>query len=382
MRNPKKILFAPENVTWGGSEFLWSKTISEMVRFDCTIGICVHPKLLLPEGILELEKSQQITVYRIPDGSLSKIDRFFNRFLPYHNRLKPKNNKQDYILKFQPDLLIINQGFNFNGVGTMAFAKGNNIKYITISHALNEGLWPNLSLRKQMQCGFENSVMNYFVSQDNLIVTQTQLGFNLINAEVIRNPFNVPFDIDLDFPQQEDFFHLACVGRYDFHAKGQDVLLEVISKEKWKNRNLVINFYGEGNDIENLTDLIAMYQLKNVIVNNHTATTAIWENNQGLILTSRFEGLPIVIVEAMLCKRFVIVTDVSGNKELVKDNESGFIAAAPRPDSVDEALERAWLVRANWKTIGEQARQRVTQQISENPALVFANKLMVILKDL
>lgn len=378
MNNPKKILFTTENVNWGGSELLWTKTIPELINQDCLIGVCVNQKVQLPDWITRLERQKQILVCKIPISELSKIKKVVNKFLPYKFRLKPKDKRQEFIMEFKPSLLVINQGFNFNGVDLMAFAHNSEIRYVVVSHAVNEGMWPNFSLRKKMQSGFRNSLKNYFVSQDNLEVTESQLGFRLENSEVVRNPFSVSFDVDLAYPQSENF-NLACVGRYDFNAKGQDVLLRVLSMEKWKKRNLVINFYGEGNDIENLKDLVAMYQINKVNIHSQTAITEIWKNNQGLILTSRFEGLPIVIVEAMFSRRLVIVTDVSGNRELVKDNYTGFIASAPRPEYVDEALEKAWCQRDNWKVIGEKARQEILKQIPENPALVFAEKLHAIL---
>ncbi|URC13081.1 glycosyltransferase family 4 protein [Flavobacterium sp. B183] len=381
MDNSTRILFTTENVSWGGSELLWTQTVIELFKMGFSIAICIHEKLKLPKELTSLEKKKEIKIIRFNNDKLSSSKRIANRFLPYHKRFKSTNLKEVYILEFNPDLLIINQGFNFNGVDTMLFACQNKIKYVTLSHAVNEGLWPNVALRKKMEIGFQNAIKNYFVSQDNLLVTQNQVGTILKNVEIVRNPFNVSFKNELDFPQSANFT-LAFVGRYDFYAKGQDVVLQVLSDEKWKNRNLIVNFYGEGNDIENLNDLVQMYQLKNVIIHSHTSTEEIWKTNQGLILTSRFEGLPIVIVEAMLCKRFVIVTNVSGNKELVIDNETGFIAAAPRPEYVNEALERAWQKRLDWKVMGLKARQEIITQIPENPALNFALKLQVILNNL
>lgn len=378
MGNTKKILFTTENVTWGGSELLWAKTISELINQDCEIGVCVNQKLKLPDWIVALEKEKRICVYRTPVSALIKIKQLANKLLPYKLRLKPKDKRQEFIAGFRPDLLVINQGFNFNGVDLMAFAIKSKINYVTISHAVNEGMWPDLNLRKKMILGFGNSQKNYFVSQDNLEVTEAQLGLRLQNNEVIRNPFNVRFDADLAYPKQ-DIFNLACVGRYDFYAKGQDVLLRVLTQEKWKQRNLVVNFYGKGNDEENLKDLIQLYDIKNAIVHPHTDTITIWKNNHALVLTSRFEGLPLVLVEAMLCKRFAIITNVSGNKEFIEDNQTGFIAAAPRPEYVDEAMERAWQVRENWQQMGEKARRQLIKRIPENPALVFAEKLTAIL---
>lgn len=381
MSNSKRILFLTENISWGGSELLWSKTVIELLQYNFVIAIAIHEKLVLPNELRLLEKENKIKIVRDTNGKLLLGKRIANRFLSYNRRFKASDLRQRFILDYNPHLMIINQGFNFNGVHIMAFALQNKFNYITISHAVNEGMWPNLSLRKKMRLGFENSIKNYFVCRDNLLVTQNQLGFVLDNAEVICNPFNVPFNVDINFPKQDDF-HLAFVGRYDFYAKGQDVLLQVLSAEKWKNRNLKVNFYGAGSDLENLKDLIEMYDLKNVFIHLHTATVDIWKKNQGLILTSRFEGLPIVIVEAMLCKRFVIVTDVSGNKEFVTDNQTGFIAAAPRPECVDEALERAWQERLNWEVLGSNARKEIMNQVPENPALVFADKLQSILIEL
>jgi len=377
----KKILFITENISWGGSELLWSKTVLELLPFNYNIAICVSEKLKLPKEILSLGRESKITINLLSDNTLPFFKRMINRVLPYSKRLKSPNLKHKFILDFNPDLIVINQGFNSNGVNSMLFALQHKLSYVTISHAVNEGQWPNIGLRKKMQVGFKNSIKNYFVSQNNLLVTQNQLVTILKNAQIVRNPFNVSFKINLDFPQS-DSFHLAFVGRYDFYAKGQDVILQTLSDEKWKNRNLIVNFYGEGNDIENLKDLIEMYQLNNAIVHSHTSTEQIWKTNHGLILTSRFEGLPIVIVEAMLCKRFVIVTNVSGSKELVIDNETGFIAAAPRPEYVDEALERAWQQRMNWEEIGLKARQEITTQIPENPANDFAYKLQHIISNL
>ncbi|TRX04545.1 glycosyltransferase [Flavobacterium gawalongense] len=378
MGNTKKIVFTTENVNWGGSELLWTKTIPELVNQECKIGVCVNQKLQLPDWIVALENEKRICVYKTPVSGLSKIKQIANKFLPYKFRLKPKDKRQEFISEFHPDLLVINQGFNFNGVDLMDFAMQSKINYVTISHAVNEGLWPDLNLRKKMILGFGNSQKNYFVSKDNLEVTEAQLGVSLQNNEVIRNPFNVPFAIDLAYPKQENY-HLAYVGRYDFYAKGQDVLLRVLAKEKWKKRNIVVNFYGEGNDVENLKDMIQLYEIKNAIVHPYSSTIDIWKKNQALVLTSRFEGLPLVLVEAMLCKRFAIITNVSGNKELIEDNQTGFIAAAPRPEYVDEAMERAWQVRENWQLIGEEARKQLIKHIPENPALVFANQLTAIL---
>ena len=53
------------------------------------------------------------------------------------------------------------------------------------------------------------------------------------------------------------------------------------------------------------------------------AVESVLSQHHGLILPSRFEGLPLAIVEAILCGRICITTDVSGNTQLLEDNVTG-----------------------------------------------------------
>lgn len=377
MINSKSILlFTTENRQWGGSELLWSQTAQNLSKSYLTY-VCVYTDLKLPDS---LQNDPNIILKLVQPPKLNKSQLLLNRFLPYAWRVKPKDIRNSLVQQLNPDLLVINQGFNFNGVQLMYFAQTCGINYVTISQAVNEYLWPNTKLRQQMQKGFLNSLKNYFVSKDNETVTEAQLGVKLVNSEVVRNPFNVPYNSEvIGYPDTQKFRQMACVGRYDFNAKGQDVLLRVLAQDKWKERNLIVNFYGQGQDDENLKDLVRLYDLKHVKVHKHTNTLDIWKDNEGLVLTSRYEGLPIVIVEAMLCKRFVVATNVSGNKELLRDNETGFIAAAPRPEYVDEALERAWQRKDEWEDIGKQARLSVINEVPEDPAKELAKKIMMLL---
>ena len=46
-------------------------------------------------------------------------------------------------------------------------------------------------------------------------------------------------------------------------------------------------------------------------------------------LTSRWEGLPYVLLEANCFKKPVVATDIPGNRDLVSDGESGYLAKTP-----------------------------------------------------
>ncbi len=57
-------------------------------------------------------------------------------------------------------------------------------------------------------------------------------------------------------------------------------------------------------------------------------------------LSSRMEGIPLAILEAMAAWRPVVATDVGGVGEVVIDGSSGLLVPARTPDAMREALGR------------------------------------------
>ena len=105
---------------------------------------------------------------------------------------------------------------------------------------------------------------------------------------------------------------------------------------------------------------------------------AIWEDNHALLLPSRYEGAPLVVIEAMLCNRIAITTDIGRNRELMDDNESGFVALGATVELLDEALERAWQKRQQWQEMGQLAGKHIRERNSDDPVRDFAEDLKKI----
>ena len=55
-----------------------------------------------------------------------------------------------------------------------------------------------------------------------------------------------------------------------------------------------------------------------MIFAGHRPVEEIWASNHVLVMPSRAEGFPLAIVEAMLCARPVLASDVAGNSEIVE----------------------------------------------------------------
>ncbi|AFZ59059.1 glycosyltransferase family 4 protein [Anabaena cylindrica FACHB-243] len=364
---------------WGGSEELWF----ESARYLKRQGFTVHAlKNRVPKNnhIQEL-KADGIEVKNIHFlvQVLRKLSFLINIqfFVKTIKLFKYKNNHRLFKNR-QPSLVIISQGENYDGVEIAKICLELNLPYIIISHKASDPVWPHGIKRQIMQDVYRQAKFCFFVSQHNLSLTEAQIGYSLTNAEVVRNPHQAIIPEALPYPQPEnDYFKIACVARLWILDKGQDVLLRVLAQDKWQNRHLHISFFGEGVDRDALIDMTKLLGLKNVsfpgFVNN---ILNIWYHHHALIMPSRAEGLPIALVEAMMCGRPGIVTDVGGMAEILEDEVTGFIAAGACFQEIDKVLERAWQRRYEWENIGKEASISIRKLIPPQPEQVFADKLV------
>jgi glycosyltransferase involved in cell wall biosynthesis len=74
----------------------------------------------------------------------------------------------------------------------------------------------------------------------------------------------------------------------------------------------------------------------------------------------------LALLEAMFCARPAVVTDVGGNAEWTEDGQTGFVAEAPTAKSFAAALERAWVARAKWHLMGNQAHDNAITKFDKS----------------
>ena len=376
----KKFLFVAANpwTAWGGSEKLWVYTAKHLLANNSIkTGVIIKKwDSLEPEiaGLLQAsEVYQHDSTHSIVNRTLGKV---FRRF---HFDARLENLFQKATKRFKPDLVIVAQGANYDGLPWMEFCTRNQIPYVTISQAASETFYLDANIKDGLAHGMSQAKRNFFVSKDNLRLTELLVGQRVPNSYVVANPFDVPYDNHLEFPPVDPEFKLACVARYELHAKGQDVLMETLSDPKWRGRNISVGLYGSGRDQSHIDKVIKMFELeKSVRRMGFIRPVEIWKTNHALLLPSRYEGLPLALIEAMMCGRFGIVTNCGGNAEVIEDNVNGFIAEAPKAVYLDGALERAWTERDHWDVIGQKAGVFIKTIIPQNPIAEFAKALMTV----
>ncbi len=167
-------------------------------------------------------------------------------------------------------------------------------------------------------------------------------------------------------------------------TKSQDLIIRVMRMPKWRARPLQITLWGNDNgNLNQFRRALDNYGLQQQVsyggVSNNIEQ--LWSEHHGLLLPSRAEGNALSLVEAMMCGRMPITTDVGRARELIDDNESGFIAPAATAALLDEVLERAWKRRDDWQAMGQRAAHAIRTRHSLRPAEDFADRILEAAED-
>jgi glycosyltransferase involved in cell wall biosynthesis len=259
----------------------------------------------------------------------------------------------------------------------MEAAKTIGKRYVVILQGNSELLWPEDDLAEKLAINYENAEATFCVSEATLNLCRRQFGTPLRRGRVIRNPFNVNYDARPAWPvTSNDGLSLACVARLHAVTKGQDLLLSVLSRPRWRERNVRVSLVGEGPNEHAFRFMVRELKLTNISFLGHrTDIEKIWSEHQALVLPTRMEGMPLVVVEAMLCGRSCIATDVGGCRELISDGTNGFLISAPTVDLLDETLNRVWEGRNSLVELGNRAAVDVRKWVSRDPVADFAEML-------
>ncbi|WP_373032373.1 glycosyltransferase [Sulfurovum sp.] len=340
---------------WGGSEELWAE-LAILASKNNNVFVSIYDWGTLPNKMSGLEKNG-IVIDRRKRISYSS---FTGKIKGKINQvLFAKKELVDFIAKSNPDHVVISMGgFSDLEINPLRdFLLMLDIPYSLIVHANPETRKIDKKKRalvKEVCLQAENV---YFVSKRLQQIAERQIAYAFPNARIVANPVNMKETGVLPW-RDSDTMEMALVGRLDVSIKGQALLLQILSQDKWRERPFRLNLYGEGPDKDIIEELIAFYGLEDkVFLHGHVNDIRqdIWTTNHILLMPSYYEGLPLALVEAMMSGRTAVATDVGGNAELITDEIDGFIAEGATYFSFDKALEHAWDKQEEWNKMGQNA---------------------------
>ncbi len=280
--------------------------------------------------------------------------------------------------EFKPDWVVLSQGDHNEGPDFAEECRQRNIKYIVINQLAKDGYWmPDGKGAESVFDLYTKAERCFFTCRNNIAIVEKQIGAELNNAEVHRNPYHVKYQNILPYPPVNEKYYLAYPAALTVIHKAQDILFEVLRQPKWRERPIQVNLYGQGPNEQQLRKLRKFWELNTIHFKGQVSEMEdVWRENHGMILTSKMEGVPVVLVGALLCKRMAIVTDIGGHRDFVEDGVNGFIAKAPTVELIDDALERAWEKREDWEAMGIKGAEKAKEIIPPDPVGVFVQKLI------
>lgn len=178
---------------------------------------------------------------------------------------------------------------------------------------------------------------------------------------VIPNAVSNPYIKELQECEKEKI--ISNMGRLEYE-KGQDVLIKAfnIVHSKFPDYKLII--YGEGSKKEEYQHLINELGLQENVFLAGKLQKAILEVNKSEIFafTSRFEGMPNALLEAMACGVPCVSTDcVAGPSEIIKNNENGILTQV---DDIEQIAEKIIYLLENKEIankIGKEAKKVIDE---------------------
>lgn len=164
----------------------------------------------------------------------------------------------------------------------------------------------------------------------------------------LRSEFNIDSDTGT-------VLHIA---RFHYQ-KGQEFLIQAIPKVIESCDDVRFILVGDGPDFERIKSLSDSYGLsddKVLFTGTRTDSLELMSASDVFVLSSRWEGLPYTIIEAMMMEKPVVATNVDGIPEAVEDGATGLLVPPQDPSALTAALIESLGDKDASASMGKQGR--------------------------
>lgn len=260
-------------------------------------------------------------------------------------------NSFHWMLKHRNSINLIVSG-NVDSPTPLLFSRLFNIPYI-IHYHYDVGFQVKV-VNKQWVIGTLLSFLEHFtfrranaiwVTAKSLIPKVKQFGAR--HVSIIPNWFDLT---ELDgysskMSQTDPIKRILFVGRLH-PVKQTDLLIRAFSIVNKINHNSELYILGDGPEYPFLVKLAKDLGLSDCVhflgFTDRTTTLRMIRSSDVLVLPSRIEGNPCVLIEAMMNNLPIIGTDVPGIKDMIKHLVTGYLIDQPRTEELANAIE--WVI--------------------------------------
>ncbi|MDU0808901.1 glycosyltransferase [Aquirufa sp. LEOWEIH-7C] len=250
---------------------------------------------------------------------------------------------KDIIIENNIDIIINQWGLPFEPT-LLAFnaKKGTSVKYISVQHNVpnNNDRLVKVKTSIANSRGFNKYLLKikkkaiqfitaksmhyvYFRSDAYILLSQSFIPIfkKFINLkhcnklEVITNPITID-DKNFNYSESEKRREVIYVGRLDHNQKRVSRIIESWGLIESNNPDWKLTLIGDGPEKSNIISQIKDLNLRNVTIEGFQNPKEYYKRSSILLLTSEYEGFPLVIAE---CMHFGVVPIVYGSYPAVYD---------------------------------------------------------------
>lgn len=306
---PLKICLTTVSLSGGGAE----RCAASLSNYFVNQGYEVHHVVFA--GSIVYEYSGEILhLGTLKDENNSAISRF-KRFIALRNYFKQQ--QFDIIIDFRVKEFYLQEFIihNFIYKKFIQTIHSNEIKsYIPKSKFLAKQLY-----KKAIQ----------LVSVSNEIQKNIESNYPFKNLSQIYNPIDFLTIEKFKYEDKNlDFKYILGIGRMEDNVKQFDHLIESYTNSNLSRESIKLVILGEGRLMQKWKELAKSFnQEENVVfLGNVSNPFTYYSNALFTVMTSKYEGFPMVLLESLACQTPVVAYDLkSGPSEIIIPNENGIL---------------------------------------------------------
>ena len=226
---------------------------------------------------------------------------------------------------FGPDIVVLAQGaIAFGSAGLLAARKAGlpTISYIPMTHP------ERFFSASRFKAALREPINRIYYRLPTEYITISPRMVDYLRRKGLQQPVTiVPVAIDPAASQRVDRdaarvllglaagdWVVALVGRVQFWQKRQDLAVKALALARREVSNLKLLVVGDGPDLVALKELVRAEGLEDAVVfaGWTDGMDSVYSAVDALVIPSRYEGVPLVMIEAMLARLPVIASAVDG----------------------------------------------------------------------
>ena len=262
-------------------------------------------------------------------------------------------------VRIRPDVLFFHSTFS---LGALALLRARKVpgSYIYCPHAWAQSRYTESPTKARVVsaiegrlAGLPDMVLNISHNDREMALYHGYRGSHVVveNAlpDLPTNPLSLPSPIAVSSGR----INLLFVGRFD-RQKGLDILLEAFALAQKTNPEIHLHVVGA--NVQDSADVTAA-TLTGITFHSWVPADRIadfYRFADMVVMPSRWEGLPMVLIEALRAGTPILLSNASGMAKLIEDGHSGLVVR-PEPAALARTIES--LTRESVSAMRPAARQ-------------------------